>query len=86
MGFGTGGGEGSDGGIAAGESEDLVPVFEEFLDGGLADEAGGSGDEDTHVWFVMREGGLMGWGLEEGMLFISKDWRLDWPRGWFSDD
>lgn len=45
MGFDTGGGEGSDGGIAAGESEDLMPIFEEFLDGGLADEAGGSGNE-----------------------------------------
>lgn len=24
--------------------------------------------------------------LEKGMLFISKDWRLDWRSGWFSHD
>ena len=33
-----------------GEAEDLVAVFEQFVDGGAADEAGRSGDEDAHGW------------------------------------
>ena len=43
-------GQEGDGGGAVGEAEDLVAVFEEFVDGGAADEAGGSGDEDAHLW------------------------------------
>ncbi len=51
VGFGAGGGEGGDVGFAAGEAEDLVAIFEEFVDGGAADEAGGAGDEDAHSGF-----------------------------------
>ena len=45
-------GEAGGGGGAPGEAEDLVVVFEQFADGGLADEAGGSRDEDAHGWGV----------------------------------
>ena len=50
VGVGAGFGEGGDRSGASGETEDLVAVFEQFADGGLADEAGGSGDEDAHGW------------------------------------
>ncbi len=48
VGLSAGGGEGGDIGFAAGEAEDLMIVFEEFVDSGAADEAGGAGDEDAH--------------------------------------
>ena len=66
VGVRAGFGEGFDGRFVAGETEDLVAVFEQFLDGGLADEAGGTGDEDAHVCLMV--GWFWVWVLEEDVL------------------
>ncbi len=51
VGFGACRGERGDVGFATGETENLVAIFEELVDGGAADEAGGAGDEDAHSGF-----------------------------------